>query len=340
LGRGGQVFYLLNRISQLNLIERKLKRLVPEAHFTIIHGKMSKDQIEEAINDFIDRRYDILICTTIIETGIDIPNANTIIIEKADILGLAQLYQIRGRVGRSDRIAYAYLMYDKGRILTESAQKRLDTIKEFTALGSGYKIAMRDLSIRGAGDILGSEQSGFIDAVGIELYLKMLNEAIQEEKGLVVKEDKKQFDVRISKHINEAYVSDDIVRIEMHKSINKVKSREEAENIRREFADRYGKITQEIDLYIEGKYLTFLLKSKGVASFKESDKKVDFHFDQDRSNQITYKDLQRINTLTNLKLEFGYKNYQIYITIHLTEENKNIGKDNYIYQLTKLLENV
>ena len=173
---------------------------------------MSKDQIEEAINDFIDRRYDILICTTIIETGIDIPNANTIIIEKADILGLAQLYQIRGRVGRSDRIAYAYLMYDKGRILTESAQKRLDTIKEFTALGSGYKIAMRDLSIRGAGDILGSEQSGFIDAVGIELYLKMLNEAIQEEKGLIVPEDKKQFDVRISKHISENYVDDDIVR--------------------------------------------------------------------------------------------------------------------------------
>ena len=340
LGRGGQVFYLLNRISQLSLIERKLKRLVPEAHFTIIHGKMSKDQIEEAINDFIDRRYDILICTTIIETGIDIPNANTIIIEKADILGLAQLYQIRGRVGRSDRIAYAYLMYDKGRILTESAQKRLDTIKEFTALGSGYKIAMRDLSIRGAGDILGSEQSGFIDAVGIELYLKMLNEAIQEEKGLIVPEDKKQFDVRISKHISENYVDDDIVRIEMHKSINKIKSREEAENIRREFADRYGQITSEIDLYIEGKYLTFLLKSKGVAAFKESEKTVEFHFDKDKSNQITYKDLQRLNNLTDLKLEFNYKYYQIYITIYLTEENKNVGKSNYIYQLTKLLENV
>ena len=176
LGRGGQVFYLMNRISALDPIKRKVNKLVPEARVGIIHGAMERDEIEDVLNAFLDKNYDCLVCTTIIETGIDIPNANTIIIERADTLGLAQIYQIRGRVGRSDRMAYAYLMYDKDRVLTETGKKRLDTIKEFTTLGSGYKIAMRDLSIRGAGDILGSEQSGFIDDIGINLYMKLLND--------------------------------------------------------------------------------------------------------------------------------------------------------------------
>lgn len=182
MGRGGQVFYLLNRISELDHIRSKIHKLVPKAKIGLIHGKMEKEEIENELVQFLDKNYDILICTTIIETGIDIPNANTLIIERADILGLSQLYQIRGRVGRGERLSYAYLMYDKNKIITSNAAKRLEAIKEFTELGSGYKIAMRDLAIRGSGDILGSEQSGYIDAVGMDLYMKLLNEAINEEK--------------------------------------------------------------------------------------------------------------------------------------------------------------
>ena len=226
IARKGQVFYLLNRINELDRILNKLQMLVPKARICMIHGKMTSEQIEETLVDFLDKKYDVMLCTTIIETGIDIPNANTLIVEKANILGLAQLYQIRGRVGRSDRIAYAYFMYEDGAVITDEAAKRLETIKEFTALGSGYKIAMRDLAIRGAGDILGSEQSGYIDAIGMDLYMKLLNEAINDVKGVKQEEiTPRQFNIDISRHISPNYVSDDEIRIEIHKSINKIKSR-------------------------------------------------------------------------------------------------------------------
>ena len=210
MGRGGQVFYLLNRISELDHIRSKIHKLVPKAKIGLIHGKMEKEEIENELVQFLDKNYDILICTTIIETGIDIPNANTLIIERADILGLSQLYQIRGRVGRGERLSYAYLMYDKNKIITSNAAKRLEAIKEFTELGSGYKIAMRDLAIRGSGDILGSEQSGYIDAVGMDLYMKLLNEAINEEKGLPKEEDNiRKYHIDVSRHVDEKYVEDD-----------------------------------------------------------------------------------------------------------------------------------
>lgn len=341
LGRKGQVFYLMNRINKLDQIARKIRRLVPEAKVGIIHGKMPKEEIEDVLNAFIDKRYDVLICTTIIETGIDIPNANTVIIERADILGLSQLYQIRGRVGRGDRIAYAYLMYDKDLVMTETAHKRLETIKEFTALGSGYKIAMRDLSIRGAGDILGSEQSGFIDAIGIDLYLKMLNEAIEAEKG-IVKEDEIpiNLDIGISKHIDEQYVSDDVIRIDMHQAINKIRSIEEANKLREEFTDRFGKLDDEIDIYIEGKYLSYLLKSKGVASYKESGQIVEFHFDVQKSNMISYEQLQKIQSLTDLHLNFEYKHRKIFVKVYLKDSDKQKNHQNFHYKLTKILENI
>ena len=195
------MFYLHNRISNLDRIERKIRSLVPSSRIATIHGKLDKEEIEKVMASFLEGEYNVLICTTIIETGIDIPNSNTIIISDAHRLGLAQIYQIRGRVGRSDRIAYAYLMYEGGKVLTETSQKRLETIKEFTALGSGYKIAMRDLSIRGAGDVLGREQSGFIDSIGIDLYMRMLKEAIDKEKGIVREvEPPKRFEIKVSTH--------------------------------------------------------------------------------------------------------------------------------------------
>ena len=340
LGRGGQVFYLLNRISELDKICRKIHRLVPNAKIGLIHGKMSRDEIEDTITQFLERTYDVLVCTTIVETGIDIPNANTIIIEKANILGLAQIYQIRGRVGRSDRIAYAYLMYDNESLLTETARKRLETIKEFTTLGSGYKIAMRDLSIRGAGDILGSEQSGFIDDIGIDLYMKMLEEAIAEQKGIVKKEEDKRILTSASRHIDLNYVDDDAIRIAMHQSISKVCSREDAVKLINEFTDKYGKTSPELELYIESRYLEYLLKSKGIETYKEKENEVEFNFDKEHTKNINYNKIVSLSLNLPKAWRFKYLHERIYINILLDDVSKEKNKNNYIYKIVSFLENI
>ncbi len=340
LGRGGQVFYLLNRISELDKICRKIHRLVPNAKIGLIHGKMSRDEIEDTITQFLERTYDVLVCTTIVETGIDIPNANTIIIEKANMLGLAQIYQIRGRVGRSDRIAYAYLMYDNESLLTETARKRLETIKEFTTLGSGYKIAMRDLSIRGAGDILGSEQSGFIDDIGIDLYMKMLEEAIAEQKGIVKKEEDKRILTSASRHIDLNYVDDDAIRIAMHQSISKVCSREDAVKLINEFTDKYGKTSPELELYIESRYLEYLLKSKGIETYKEKENEVEFNFDKEHTKNINYNKIVSLSLNLPKAWRFKYLHERIYINISLDDVSKEKNKNNYIYKIVSFLENI
>lgn len=336
MGRGGQVFYLLNRISELDKIRNKIHKLVPKAKIGLIHGRMDKDSIEDELIKFLDKEYDVLICTTIIETGIDIPNANTLIIERSDTLGLSQLYQIRGRVGRSDRISYAYLMYDKNKVITENATKRLEAIKEFTELGSGYKIAMRDLAIRGSGDILGSEQSGYIDAVGMDLYMKLLNEAIEEEKGLQREEEnKRKFQIDVSRHVSEEYVSDDAIRIEIHKSISKIKSRDQINLLTNEYADRYGTLSEDILLYMEEKYLEHLLKSSGVETFKETENEILFNFDEDASKKINVQKIFEASVKLRLKYSFDYRNRRIIIKI-----NKKDSNQNYIYGLTKFLDEV
>lgn len=340
LGRGGQVFYLLNRISELDKICRKIHRLVPNAKIGLIHGKMSRDEIEDTITQFLERTYDVLVCTTIVETGIDIPNANTIIIEKANMLGLAQIYQIRGRVGRSDRIAYAYLMYDNESLLTETARKRLETIKEFTTLGSGYKIAMRDLSIRGAGDILGSEQSGFIDDIGIDLYMKMLEEAIAEQKGIVKKEEDKRILTSASRHIDLNYVDDDAIRIAMHQSISKVCSRADAVKLINEFTDKYGKTSPELELYIESRYLEYLLKSKGIETYKEKENEVEFNFDKEHTKNINYNKIVSLSLNLPKAWRFKYLYERIYINILLDDGSKEKNKNNYIYKIVSFLENI
>ncbi len=336
IARGGQVFYLLNRITELDHIVRKLQMLVPKAKICIIHGQMASDVIEETLVDFLDKKYDVMLCTTIIETGIDIPNANTLIVEKANILGLAQLYQIRGRVGRSDRIAYAYFMYDDNSVITDDAIKRLETIKEFTALGSGYKIAMRDLAIRGAGDILGSEQSGYIDAIGMDLYMKLLNEAINEVKGVQQDEPTpRQFNIDISRHISPAYVSDDEIRIDIHQSINKIKSRAQIKTLITEYTDRYGKLSDEILLYMEEKYLEYLLKSKGVESFKEKENEVVFNFDLDSSLKIVKMKFDFMFNKEFDVLKFEFLQNKIFVKYKASTLNKQ-----YIYLFTKFLEQI
>lgn len=336
IGRGGQVFYLLNLIDELDRVVSKIHKLVPKARIGVIHGRQDKDIIEQQLISFLDKEFDVLVCTTIIETGIDIPNANTLIIEKADHLGLSQLYQIRGRVGRSDRISYAYLMYEPHKVLTQNAKKRLDAIKEFTELGSGYKIAMKDLAIRGAGDILGDEQSGFIDAIGVELYMKILNEVINELKGIKPEEElKKYYNISISKHIDPNYILDDDIRITMHKEISNIKSRDQISALILEYTDRYGQLTDEILLYMEEKYLEHILKECHIESFKENEKQVELNFDLEKTNSINYRNLSIIAKTYAPKFEFSIKQNKIYILI-----NKKDYEKSYIYTLTKFLENL
>ena len=336
LGRNGQVFYLLNRIDEFDKTIHKIKRLVPDAKIGVIHGRMDKEDIERELVNFLDNRYNVLVCTTIIETGIDIPNANTLIIEKADILGLSQLYQIRGRVGRSDRISYAYLMYDPIKKPTPQAISRLEAIKEFTALGSGYKIAMRDLAIRGAGNILGEEQSGYIDSIGMDLYSKMLNDAINELKGIeIIPEDNKHYTIDIDRHIDKSYVSDEDIRIEIHRLISRIKSREEINALKEEFTDRYGLLSEDINIYMEEKYLEFLLKSRGVETFKDNGDTKIIIFDEIATSKLNFKDMAKIAKAYAPKFNFDYLNKKLYIYINAKDYEKS-----YIYTLTAFLEKI
>jgi transcription-repair coupling factor (superfamily II helicase) len=249
IARGGQVFYLFNQVKGIEGMVKRLQKLIPNAKINYAHGKMNREGLESVISDFIDHQFDILVSTTIIETGVDIPNTNTLIIHDADKLGLSQLYQIRGRVGRSDRIAYAYLLYEPHKNINDEAKKRLSAIEDFTELGSGYKIALRDLSIRGAGDILGAEQSGFIDSVGIELYMKLLEEAVTGES--IEKPKSTQIDeIYAPRHVDPEYVSQDSARIEIHKRISELNSISDVENLKLELTDRFGDLDADLLLYM------------------------------------------------------------------------------------------
>ncbi len=334
LGRNGQVFYLHNRVSTLEKTFRRLKRLVPEAKILIAHGQMDKDTLENAIQSFIDKEYDVLLCTTIIETGIDIPNTNTLIVDMADRLGLAQMYQIRGRVGRGDRVSYAYFMYEEDKVLTDTSSKRLSAIKEFTTLGSGYKIALRDLAIRGAGDILGQEQSGFIDSIGLEMYMKMLNEAIQKLKGIEVNDDKpKNWNIEVSKHVSDKYVNDDDVKIYIHKSITKIKSKQEKEEIINELTDRFGKLNEDILLYIDKVYLESLLTKVGIEDIKETSNNVKMVFGLEVSSTIDASVIFKKAYQISREFSFEYKSKRIIIYLNKINKDKT-----WIKKIIELLE--
>ncbi len=241
LRRGGQVFYLHNRVDSIQSCAARLAEHLPGAVIRTAHGKMGEDELSEIWRQLLDREIDILVCTTIIEAGIDVPNCNTLIIEDADYMGLSQLYQLRGRVGRSTRRAYAYFTFRRGRVLTEVGEKRLEAIREFTAFGSGFRIAMRDLEIRGAGDILGSQQHGHMEAVGYDLYLKLLGEAISEEKGEPVKKSGECLvDIQIEAHIPESYISQLSQRIDIYKKIACVYTQEDYMDTMDELIDRFG----------------------------------------------------------------------------------------------------
>ena len=247
LERQGQVFYLFNNVENIEEKASEISKLVPEARVAFAHGKMTGKEIEDIMEDFALKNIDVLVCTTIMESGIDIPNANTMIIENADRLGLAQLYQIRGRVGRAEKEAYAYITYRKNKILSETSEKRLKAIKEFTEFGSGFKIALRDLEIRGAGNILGAEQSGHLESVGYEMYTHLLEEAVKELQGESVEKPLEvTIDLKVSAYISDDYIDNNSQKIEAYQDIANITKEDEISDICDELIDRYGEMPDEL----------------------------------------------------------------------------------------------
>ena len=285
LEREGQVFYLYNNVEGIERKQNKIMELVPEAKVAFAHGKMSGSELEDIMLDFVNKKTDVLVCTTILESGIDIPNANTIIVENADRLGLAQLYQIRGRVGRSNKQAYAYVTYKKDKMLSEVAEKRLKAIKEFTEFGSGFKIAMRDLEIRGAGSLLGEMQHGHMDQVGYDTYCKLLDEVIKEYKGIETEDEKEiTIDIDVSSYIPDSYIENNSQKIEVYQNIALANNEEDLKNVADDISDRFGKIPKEVDGLIDIARIKILCRNLGIIKVMQKNLSIVFTFEKEKFN--------------------------------------------------------
>ena len=338
LSRNGQIFILYNKVASIESKMSQIHKLVPEARITYAHGQMSKQELERVMESFVNQEFDILLCTTIIETGIDISNVNTLIIYDADNFGLSQLYQIRGRVGRSNRIAYAYLMYDKSKMLNEIAVKRLQAIKEFTELGSGYRIAMRDLSIRGAGDLLGSEQAGFVDTVGIEMYMQMIDEEMRRMKGEEIPEEEEESTkslVEVETHISDSYVSDEDIKIEIHKKINEIDGYLKLQEVKSELEDRFGKISEEIEIYMYEEWFEKQALELGIDTVRQSDREIEVELPEKVSNNIKGEDFFITAYRINPRFRLKYVSNKVIIALTLLNQKKH-----FLYYLIPLLEEV
>lgn len=336
LSRDGQVFILYNKVNSIVDMMTKIQMLVPEARVVIAHGQMDKNELEDIVSSFIDGEYDVLICTTIIETGIDIPNVNTLVVIDADNFGLSQLYQLRGRVGRSDKIAYAYLMYKPYKVLTETAIKRLQSIKDFTELGSGYKIAMRDLAIRGAGDFLGSEQAGFVENVGLELYTQMVQEEISRQKGDVIENEEEQSPlIEVANHISDDYVSEENLKIEIHKMINEIMDRDSFTRIKSEIEDRFGSISEELEIYMYEEWFEHLADNLGIKQVRQFNNNMEIVLPEGVSNKLEGDKLFLVSYNINPKFRLSYKNKEIHVLLPLLRLEKH-----FIYYSVDLLEKI
>lgn len=337
LARKGQIFILYNRVETIEKYMNHIHELVPDAKINFAHGKMEKDELDNIMTSFINNEFDILICTTIIESGIDIPNVNTLIIHDADNFGLSQLYQIRGRVGRSNKIAYAYLMYEKNKMLNDIAIKRLNTIKEFTELGSGYRIAMRDLSLRGAGDIFGASQAGFVDSVGISLYMKMIEDEIKRQQGEFAPEEDKETQalINVSTHISDTYVTDEDIKIEIHQKINEIDSYEKMLEIKNELEDRFGKVTDDMLVYMYEEWFEKLAKKYNIKQVVQTDRSIEITLPEDVSSNI--KGDKLLIEAMNLSRSFNikYVNKKISILLYTKDLPKH-----FIFYIVTLLEKI
>lgn len=334
LSRGGQVFYLYNRISNIYSVASKIKDDFKDIEVAVVHGRMDKDEIEEVMMDFQEGKYQVLVCTTIIETGLDIANANTIIIEEANRFGLSQLYQIRGRVGRRDKIGYCYLMVEPQKELTETAQKRLKSIKEFTQLGSGYKIAMRDLTIRGAGDMLGSSQSGFIDQVGLDLYLELLSNAIARKQGKPVEKKKeiKRANIDMEGFIPERFTENDGDKLSLYQDIYAITDLSELNSYEKRIRDLFGKIPKQVKQLFEQKKLDLFVNLPQVDSLTENDVKIMITmseiFSKNCDGVKVFEAMNEISPKIGLRLTSG----KIEISI--------VKKKKYMDLLSKVIQNL
>ena len=318
--RGGQVFYLFNQVEGIEKKANEISMLVPEAKVGFAHGKMSGRELEEIMESFINHEINVLVCTTILESGIDIPNANTIIVENADRLGLAQLYQIRGRVGRSDKQAYAYVTYKRDKLLSEVADKRLKAIKEFTEFGSGFKIAMRDLEIRGAGSMLGEMQHGHMEQVGYDTYCKLLDEVIKEMQGIeVVEEQDVQIDLAVSSYIPDNFIENSSQKIEIYQNIALCRTEEELQNVIDEVIDRYGRLPKELENLIDIARIKQLARKANILKIAQKENGIVFYFVKEKIKP------EMVNTLiTKYPMLVKFSNaVEPYVTLRI-KENENI----------------
>lgn len=333
--RGGQVFYLHNRIDDIDEVVTQLEDLLPNARIASVHGRMNKNQMEDILYRFLDREFDILVTTTIIETGIDMPNVNTMIIEDADHYGLSQLYQLRGRIGRSARLAYAYFLYQPNKVLTEVGEKRLDAIRDFTELGSGFKIAMRDLAIRGAGNMLGSQQHGFIDSVGYDLYSQMLSDAIKNRKGKKkVKKSNAEVDLKLEAYIPETYISDQEEKIEFYKKI-KLAGTKEIEQIQDELIDRFGDYPEPVENLLAISALKAEADLAQALSVVKIDQRVKVEFDNAASRELEGPNIFKALEHVALKAKISLSPHKRLVV--LLELTKNMSNRQLFKELTTFM---
>ncbi len=335
LSRGGQVYYVSNRVDGMERTTTEIAALVPDARVEMAHGQMSENQLERTMMRLLNQEIDVLVCTTIIETGMDIPNVNTIIIEDANNFGLAQLYQLRGRVGRTNRLAYAYMTFDPKKSLDETAEKRLRAIKEFTEFGSGFKIAMRDLEIRGAGNLLGPEQHGFMASVGYDMYCQILSEAVDEAMGLPPEEKKvsTQIDLNVNAYIPNEYISSEALRIEAYKSIVAIEDDNDYYRVQEELEDRYGTIPECVDMLMHIAVIKASANSAGITEIAQSEDGVTLRFVKSRTPDI--KILSMISSSGRVKILFGSGD-RPYILIRMKKPSGNTLIENVNFVLTCL----
>ena len=323
LERKGQVFYLYNKVEGIEKKALEVENLVPEARVAYAHGKMTGQELENIMMDFIDKKIDVIVCTTILEAGIDIPNANTLIVENADRLGLAQLYQIRGRVGRSNRESYAYITYKRDRLLSEVADKRLKAIRDFTEFGSGFKIAMRDLEIRGAGSLIGEVQHGHMEQVGYDMYCKLLDEVMKEMQGTKVEETKEediQIDINVSSYIPDEYIENSDMKISIYQDIALCKNEEEILDVTDEIIDRFGTMPKEVENLLEIARIKNIAKAKNINKIMQKGNSLVFYF---LSSNIDTENLTKLLEIYKNRIKFS-PSVSPYITLKVDQNNSII----------------
>jgi transcription-repair coupling factor (superfamily II helicase) len=318
LSREGQVFYLYNKVQSIYEKREQLQMLMPDASIGVAHGQMTERDLEETMIGFINHEYDILVTTTIIETGVDVPNANTLIIEEADRFGLSQLYQLRGRVGRSSRIGYAYFLHPANKVLTETAEDRLQAIKEFTELGSGFKIAMRDLNIRGAGNLLGKQQHGFIDSVGFDLYSQMLEEAVNEKRGITPEQNdapEVEIELNIDAYLPAEYIQNEQAKIEIYKKLRKIESKTQLIDIKDELIDRFNEYPAEVARLLDMMEIKIHALHAGVTLIKDKGKTIEIFLSEKGTEDIDGEALFKQTQPLGRAMKVGVQDGKMKVTL-------------------------